>query len=167
VSWCLAGCLKGVLGGVGLGDLLEYLGGLRLAHDLLQERGRLQDHEVFSDPARWHGLAPDALVEAAVREMAAIFGRHRDFLRAVILISGVHPQVNRRGSVYSRELGDRFARRCGPSGAGSARRVPTPAPPCGPASPRCSPLLSSASPRGPALPLRQWTTTPTPPSWPG
>ena len=42
------------------------------------------DQEVFSDPARWHGLAADALVEAAVREMAAIFGRHRDFLRAVI-----------------------------------------------------------------------------------
>ena len=67
------------------------------------------DHDVFSDPARWHDLPADALIEAAVRELAAIFGRHRDFLRAAILVSGVHPEVYRRGSAYSRELGERFA----------------------------------------------------------
>jgi hypothetical protein len=37
-----------------------------------------------------------------------MFGRHQALLRAVVLISGVHPEVYRRGSVYSRELGDRF-----------------------------------------------------------
>src|SRR5690242_6353003 len=66
------------------------------------------DHAVFGDPARWDGLPPRALIEAAVREVAAIFGRHQALLRAVVLISGVHPEVHRRGGAYSRELGDRF-----------------------------------------------------------
>ena len=66
------------------------------------------DHEAFGDPARWHGLPAAALIEAAVREVAAIFSRHQALLRAVVLISGVHPEVYRRGSSYSRELGDRF-----------------------------------------------------------
>jgi AcrR family transcriptional regulator len=66
------------------------------------------DHAVFSDPAHWHGLDAAALVEAAVRELAAIFSRHQALLRAVVLISGVHPEVYRRGSAYVRELGDQF-----------------------------------------------------------
>lgn len=66
------------------------------------------DPELFGDQARWHGLPPAALIEAAVREVAAMFSRHQALLRAVVLISGVHPEVYRRGSRYSRELGDRF-----------------------------------------------------------
>jgi AcrR family transcriptional regulator len=66
------------------------------------------DHAVFGDQARWDGLPARALIEAAVREVAAIFGRHQALLRAVVLISGVHPEVYRRGGAYSRELGDRF-----------------------------------------------------------
>ena len=66
------------------------------------------DHEIFADTAYWFGLDATALIEAAVRELAAVFSRHRALLRAVVLISGVHPEVNRRGSVYSRELGDLF-----------------------------------------------------------
>jgi AcrR family transcriptional regulator len=66
------------------------------------------DHQVFDDPAHWQGLSATDLIEAAVREVAAVFSRHQALLRAVVLISGVHPEVNRRGSVYSRELGDRF-----------------------------------------------------------
>ena len=63
------------------------------------------DHEIFADPARWLGLDAAALVEAVVREVTAVFSRHQALLRAVILISGVHPEVYRRGSLYSRELG--------------------------------------------------------------
>jgi len=64
------------------------------------------DHEIFTDPARWLGLDAAALIEAVVREVTAIFSRHQALLRAVVLISGVHPEVYRRGSVYSRELGE-------------------------------------------------------------
>ncbi len=66
------------------------------------------DHEIFTDPARWLGLDAAALIEAVVREVTAIFSRHQALLRAVVLISGVHPEVYRRGSVYSRELGGLF-----------------------------------------------------------
>lgn len=64
------------------------------------------DHEIFTDPARWLGLDAAALIEAVVREVTAVFSRHQALLRAVILISGVHPEVYRRGSLYSRELGE-------------------------------------------------------------
>jgi hypothetical protein len=37
-----------------------------------------------------------------------VFSRHQALLRAVVLISGVHPEVYRRGSAYSREMGDLF-----------------------------------------------------------
>jgi AcrR family transcriptional regulator len=74
------------------------------------------DHAVFEDPDRWRGLPAAALIEAAVREVAAIFGRHERLLRAVVLISGVHPEVNRRGSAHSRELGERFTNLLRPLG---------------------------------------------------
>ena len=63
------------------------------------------DHEIFTDLTHWLGLDAAALIEAVVREVTAIFSRHQALLRAVILISGVHPEVYQRGSVYSRELG--------------------------------------------------------------
>jgi AcrR family transcriptional regulator len=66
------------------------------------------DHEIFSDPAHWTGLDAAGLIEAAVRELAMMFGRHQALLRSVVLISGVHPEIYRRGSGYSRELGDLF-----------------------------------------------------------
>ena len=66
------------------------------------------DRGLFDDPERWQGLDPSALIEAVVREVAASFGRHQALLRSVVLISGVHPEVYRRGSIYSRELGDLF-----------------------------------------------------------
>ena len=75
------------------------------------------DHEAFADPARWRGLDAPALVEAVVREVAAMFGRHQALLRAVVLISGVHPEVYRRGSAYSREFGDLFTARLRPVAA--------------------------------------------------
>ncbi|MFW3168961.1 hypothetical protein [Geodermatophilus sp. CPCC 206100] len=53
---------------------------------------------------------PADLVRAAVAEMVGISFRHRRFLRAVVLISAAHPEVQRRCARYSQELGEGFAR---------------------------------------------------------
>jgi hypothetical protein len=42
--------------------------------------------------------------------MVGISLRHQRFLRAVVLVSAAHPEVARRGSRYSQELGEGFAR---------------------------------------------------------
>jgi hypothetical protein len=47
-------------------------------------------------------------VGEAVTELAGVFFRHARFLRAVVLISGAHPEVKRRGAVHARRLGDEF-----------------------------------------------------------
>jgi AcrR family transcriptional regulator len=71
--------------------------------------GRLRDEqEVFARPERWAGLPPVELVRAAVAELVGITLRHERFLRAVVLISAAHPEVQRRGSRYSQELGEAF-----------------------------------------------------------
>ena len=67
------------------------------------------DTLALTDAARWAGLAPGQLVRAAAAELAGISLRHARFLRAVVLVSAAHPEVRRRGSVYSTELGERFA----------------------------------------------------------
>ena len=72
---------------------------------------RLQaDQSVFADDERWAGLAPVPLVRTAVAEMVGISLRHERFLRAVVLVSAAHAEVRRRGSRYSLELGEGFAR---------------------------------------------------------
>jgi AcrR family transcriptional regulator len=68
------------------------------------------EQEVFADESRWAGLGPAAVVRAAVAEMVGISLRHQRFLRAVVLVSAAHPEVARRGSLYSQELGEGFAR---------------------------------------------------------
>ncbi len=67
------------------------------------------DHERLLDGPRWEAMGPDALAREAVREVAGIFARHAAFLRAVILISGVHPEINRRGSSNAHDLGRQFS----------------------------------------------------------
>lgn len=74
--------------------------------------------EVFADEARWAGLGPAELVRSAVAEMAELSLRNQRFLGAVVLISGGHPEVRRRGSRYAEELSDGFTRVV--LGAGSA-----------------------------------------------
>lgn len=66
------------------------------------------EYHVFADDERWRDLSTHQLVEDAVHEVAAIFTRHAAFLRAVVLISGAHSEVRRRGARYSQDLGDRF-----------------------------------------------------------
>jgi AcrR family transcriptional regulator len=66
------------------------------------------DQVVLADDLGWNGLSGKEIAVRAVREVAGIFRRHAALLRAVVLISGVHPEVNRRGAVYSQQLGDQF-----------------------------------------------------------
>jgi AcrR family transcriptional regulator len=66
------------------------------------------DQEVFPDEVRWSGLPPTDLVRAAVAEAVGISLRHQRFLRAVVLVSAAHPEVRRRGSRYSQDLGEGF-----------------------------------------------------------
>ncbi len=68
------------------------------------------EQAVFADDARWADLPPVDLVRSAVAEMVGISLRHQSFLRAVVLISAAHPEVRTRGSRYSQELGEGFAR---------------------------------------------------------
>lgn len=63
---------------------------------------------VFADD-RWDGLSPTELVEGAVQGLVRVFGAHSAFLRSVVLISGVHTEVSRRGGYYAQSLGDVFA----------------------------------------------------------
>jgi AcrR family transcriptional regulator len=67
------------------------------------------DQAVFDDPERWTGLPPQSVVHEAIQEMARIFTRHARFLGSIVLISGAHPEVRRRGGVNARTLGDQFA----------------------------------------------------------
>jgi AcrR family transcriptional regulator len=66
------------------------------------------DNQQFTDNSRWQGFPAPALIDQAIHELAAIFHRHTAFLRPVVLISSVHPEIYRRGAIYSRELGDQF-----------------------------------------------------------
>lgn len=68
------------------------------------------DEVVFTDEDRWRDASAGELAVGAVREVAGIFQRHGPFLRAVVLVSGAHPEVYRRGVTYSQELSDLFAR---------------------------------------------------------
>lgn len=75
-------------------------------HGLAQVRA---EQRVLEDQERWHGLSAAQVADQAVREVAGIFARHAALLRSVVLISGAHPEVQRRGARYAQELGDQFA----------------------------------------------------------
>src|SRR3954451_2717989 len=67
------------------------------------------EQQVFADPTHWSGLAPAALVREGVAQVVGISLRHRRYLRAVVLVSGVHPEVHARGGRYVHELAGLFA----------------------------------------------------------
>jgi AcrR family transcriptional regulator len=67
------------------------------------------EQQVFADPAHWSGMAPAVLIREAVAQLAGISLRHQRYLRAVVLVSGVHPEVQSRGARYVHELADLFA----------------------------------------------------------
>ena len=70
---------------------------------------RLRTSElVFTDPDRWQGLDYPGRIERAVLSLVSVFADNEDFLRAVVLISGAHPEVLRRGEAYREALGNLF-----------------------------------------------------------
>ncbi|MEV5842360.1 helix-turn-helix domain-containing protein [Streptomyces sp. NPDC051985] len=68
----------------------------------------LADETVFEHPERWAGLDARALVVEAVTELAGIVERHTAFLKPVVLLSGAHPEVYRRGKANTARTADRF-----------------------------------------------------------
>jgi AcrR family transcriptional regulator len=61
------------------------------------------------DP-RWSGMDDDALVRGAVDDVARPWLARTALLRAIVHRAAVDPEIWRRGSVASRELGERFRR---------------------------------------------------------
>ncbi|MET9084913.1 TetR/AcrR family transcriptional regulator [Streptomyces sp. NPDC004237] len=68
----------------------------------------LADEEVFEREERWSRLDARTLVAEAVTEFAALFHRHAAFLKAMVLLSGAHPEVYRRGRENTARTADRF-----------------------------------------------------------
>lgn len=66
------------------------------------------DHAIFRRPGVWEHLDDHERVSLAVRSVTKIFHAHRDFLRAIVLISGAHPEVARRGARYRADLAELF-----------------------------------------------------------
>lgn len=66
------------------------------------------DQDALRDRSRWHDMALDEIVGQVVARVAGIFLAHRAFLRAIVLVSGLHEEINRRGAHYAQELGDEF-----------------------------------------------------------
>ncbi|MFM9441077.1 TetR/AcrR family transcriptional regulator [Streptomyces acidiscabies] len=66
------------------------------------------DKRVFTGPGHWRGLAPDELIGEAIAQLTALFRRHAAFLKPVLLLSGVHPEVLRRGRAHVHALADDF-----------------------------------------------------------
>ena len=64
--------------------------------------------DVLAPADHWATLGPADLVRSAVAETVRIALRHQRFLRPVVLLSASHPEVRRRGSGYSRALGEAF-----------------------------------------------------------
>lgn len=88
-------------------------------------RGLLADHDALADPATWQDLEGRALVERAVRGVAGIFRDHRRLLRAVVLMSGAHDEVARRGASYRADLGRVFTAALEPLDADSTHQDPS------------------------------------------
>jgi AcrR family transcriptional regulator len=83
------------------------------------------DQDVLVDSGRWSHLDERSRVRWAVSAVADVFAAHAPFLRAVVLSSGMHPEVARRGRAYAEELTEAFAGVV--LSAGPALRPPDPA----------------------------------------
>ena len=74
------------------------------------ERGMervLASHRVFLEPDGWD-LDNRERVEKAIRALVQIFVENLAFLHAIVLISGAHAEVARRGEAYRTLIGDLF-----------------------------------------------------------
>jgi len=65
-------------------------------------------HTVFTEQDRWNLDDDRRRVEQAVRYLVKIFIDNAALLRAVVLISGAHPEVRRRGEAYRNTIMELF-----------------------------------------------------------
>jgi len=84
----------------------------------------LASEQVFDEREPWDAPVHQRL-ERSVRGLVDVFADNAEFLRAVVLISGAHPEVRRRGEVYRQAVSRRFTASLGrpapPSASGSTR----------------------------------------------
>ncbi|MET9995005.1 helix-turn-helix domain-containing protein [Streptomyces mutabilis] len=66
------------------------------------------DQHVFAELQNREELPPTELITAAVTALTALFARHAAFLKPVLLLSGAHPEVLRRGRDHVHLLADAF-----------------------------------------------------------
>jgi AcrR family transcriptional regulator len=76
--------------------------------------------QVFTDADRWQRDDYPRRIERAVLDLVTIFADNEDFLRSVVLISGAHPEVLRRGEAYREALGNLFTSVLAPPGEARA-----------------------------------------------
>ncbi len=81
----------------------------------------LASEEVFADAEQWE-RDDRRRVEKAVRSLVRVFEDNAAFLRAVVLISGAHPEVRRRGEAYRAAIGRVFSSVLVPAGASPRER---------------------------------------------
>jgi AcrR family transcriptional regulator len=67
------------------------------------------DTGVLAEVERWSRCDARDRIRLAVSAVADVFDAHAAFLRAVVLVSGAHPEVARRGRAYAEELTETFA----------------------------------------------------------
>src|SRR3954468_19621909 len=75
----------------------------------------LASENVFDAAGRGE-LDDEQRIEQAVRSLVQVFAENDAFLRSVVLISGAHTEVQRRGEAYRRAIGSRFVAALGPIG---------------------------------------------------
>ena len=67
----------------------------------------LASEQVLDEREPWDAPV-DQRLERSVRGLVDVFADNAEFLRAVVLISGAHPEVRRRGEVYRQAVSRRF-----------------------------------------------------------
>lgn len=73
----------------------------------------LASENVFDDAERWD-LDDAQRVGQAVRSLVRVFAENDAFLRSIVLVSGAHPEVQRRGEAYRSAISSRFVAALGP-----------------------------------------------------
>ncbi|MET8469004.1 helix-turn-helix domain-containing protein [Streptomyces sp. NPDC006422] len=66
------------------------------------------DHAAFRELPRRQDMTADELITTAVAHLTDLFRRHAAFLKPVLLLSGAHPEVLRRGRDHVHTLADTF-----------------------------------------------------------
>ncbi|MGV9713745.1 TetR/AcrR family transcriptional regulator [Gordonia sp. NPDC003424] len=82
------------------------------------------DYDLLTGAADWSSISPEDAVAQIVQGLVQFFDQHARLLRSVVLISGMHPEVTRRGSLYSQELSGIVCSLLRQTGAGSNQPDP-------------------------------------------